>query len=117
MDGNSSSTLTGLKYDKGKPRMWLLPFLSLYEIAKVLTFGAEKYAANSWQEVDNATERYTNALLRHLTSIQQGEIYDEESGLLHWSHVGCNSLFLIWLTIKKEGNAPENPNPRRGNLP
>ncbi len=94
------------KKDMGKPRMWLLPFLSLYEIAKVLTFGADKYAANSWQNVENAMERYTNALLRHITSIQEGEIYDEESGLLHWSHVGCNALFLIWLTIKKEGNAP-----------
>mgnify|MGYP006921352461 CR=1 FL=1 len=96
----------GLKYDKGKPRMWLLPLLSLVEIARVLTFGAEKYAPNSWQNVENAVERYSNALLRHLASIQDGEIYDQESGLLHWSHVGCNALFLIWLTIKKENNAP-----------
>jgi len=92
---------TGMKYDGDKPRMWLLPFESLYEIAKVLTFGAKKYAAHSWQTVPNGEERYTNALLRHLTSIQQGEVRDIESGLLHWSHVGCNALFLIWFQLKK----------------
>ena len=97
--------MAGLKYDAGKPRMWLLPFLSLYEIAKVLTFGAEKYAPNSWQEVENGYERYMSALLRHIHSIQEGETHDAESGLLHISHVGCNALFLIWLTIKKEFNA------------
>lgn len=91
-----------MKYDSGKPRMWLLPFVSLYEIAKVLTFGAEKYAADSWKEVPNAEERYSNALLRHLTAIQAGEIRDSESGLLHWSHVGCNSLFLIYFAVMKE---------------
>ena len=96
--------MTGLKYDAGKPRMWLLPFISLYEIAKVLTFGAEKYAPNSWQTVENGEERYTNALLRHLTKIQEGEVRDEESGLLHWSHVGCNALFLIYFAVKKETN-------------
>ncbi len=98
--------MTGLKYDTGKPRMWLLPFIALVEIARVLTFGAEKYAANSWQTVENGVERYINALLRHVAAINDGEIYDPESGLLHWSHVGCNALFLIWLTIKKENNAP-----------
>ncbi len=96
--------MTGLKYDAGKPRMWLLPFISLYEIARVLTFGAQKYAANSWQTVENGEERYANALLRHLTLIQEGEVYDEESGLLHWSHVGCNALFLIFFAKKKENN-------------
>ena len=96
--------MTGLKYDKGKPRMWLLPFLSLYEIAKVLTFGAEKYAPNSWQTVENGQERYSNALLRHLTEIQeQGNTSrDPESGLLHWSHVGCNALFLIYFAVKED---------------
>lgn len=94
--------MTGLKYDEGKPRMWLLPFASLVEIARVLTFGAQKYAPNSWQGVENGYERYMNALLRHIASIQEGEVYDQESGLLHMSHVGCNALFLIWFTIKKE---------------
>lgn len=102
--------MTGLKYDAGKPRMWLLPFIALYEIARVLTFGANKYAPNSWQTVENGEERYANALLRHLTKIQEGEIYDEESGLLHWSHVGCNSLFLIYFAVKKENN-DKNPSP------
>lgn len=92
------------KKDAGKPRMWLLPFVSLYEIAKVLTFGAKKYAAHSWQTVPDGEERYANALMRHLTSINEGEIYDKESGLLHIAHVGCNALFLIWFAVQRESN-------------
>ena len=42
-----------MKYDKGKVRMELLPFDCLTEMAKVLTFGAEKYRENSWQTVKN----------------------------------------------------------------
>lgn len=99
-----------MKFDAGKPRMWLLPFVSLYEIARVLTFGAKKYAAHSWQTVPDGEERYTNALLRHLTSIQEGETHDKESGLLHWSHVGCNALFMIWFALRKEQNAAKDIN-------
>lgn len=99
--------MVGLKYDEGKPRMWLLPFQALVEVARVLTFGAFKYVPNSWQEVENAEERYANALLRHIASIQAGETYDSESGLLHWSHVGCNALFLIWFALQKENNGKD----------
>jgi hypothetical protein len=94
----------GMKYDEGKARMWLLPFESLHEVARVLTFGAKKYAAHSWQTVPDGEERYTNAMLRHMVAIQAGEVYDPESGLLHWAHVACNALFLLWFAVKKELN-------------
>ena len=35
----------GIKHDAEKPRMDLLPFEALEEVAKVLTFGAERDAA------------------------------------------------------------------------
>ena len=85
----------GKKFDSGKLRLDLLPFDALEEVAKVLMYGAEKYGAHNWREVDNAKERYTSALLRHLSAIMQGEEVDPESGLKHIAHLACNALFLV----------------------
>lgn len=89
------------KADTGKPQMNLLfeQFAEeLHDVAKILTFGAEKYPMHdgkSWQYVPNAEKRYIDAMYRHLTAIHQGEVNDPESGLSHWAHVMCNMLFLF----------------------
>lgn len=87
----------GLKFDGGKPRFTLLyggmP-KALAGVAAVLTFGAKKYAAHSWKQVENNTERYRDALYRHLNALESGELIDPESGLPHWDHICCNALFL-----------------------
>lgn len=90
-----------IKYDGDKPNMALLPFVCLYEVAKVLAFGAEKYAPWGWTEIPNGEERCTSALLRHYTEIQKGNLYDEESGLLHSSHIACNALFILYFHLKR----------------
>lgn len=92
----------GIKHDADKPRMDLLPFNALEEVAKVLTFGAEKYAENGWQKVDHAESRYRAALLRHYCADQRGEKYDKESGLLHAAHMATNAIFILWFEIQKE---------------
>lgn len=98
--------MSGLKYDGGKPRWTLLTrgcALALQGVVAVLTFGANKYAADSWQDVPNAEERYRDALYRHLAAIEQyGPLsVDPESGLLHWYHVACNALFLATFASKR----------------
>ena len=92
---SSDNKELGLKYDHGKPRYDLLPPVAIDELAKILTFGAEKYAPNSWQKVEHAKERYTAALLRHLYAWLGGEYFDPESGLPHLYHVGANLMFLL----------------------
>lgn len=83
----------GKKYDQGKPRMDLLDADALEGLAQVLTFGAEKYAANNWREgISNS--RLVAALLRHVFAILRGEYVDPESGLAHINHVGCCWMFL-----------------------
>ena len=84
----------GKKYDEGKPMMGLLPFKSLAEVSKVLTFGAKKYAAHNWKKVE--PERYLDAALRHLGDYLEGEDDDSESGLSHLAHAGCCVLFALW---------------------
>ena len=44
--------MTGLKFDSEKPRMDLLPPKAIFEVAKVLGFGAEKYGPENWRLLD-----------------------------------------------------------------
>jgi hypothetical protein len=98
----------GMKFDGGKSRFSLLRFgcaRAMAGVAKVLTFGAAKYAAHSWREVDEGIDRYWSAMERHMNEIAINglEARDEESGLLHIDHVNCNGLFLSELIRKQHG--------------
>ena len=84
------------KYDEDKVRMDLVPLECIESIAKVLTYGADKYEENSWQELPDFWKRYKAALLRHLTAIDKGELIDKESGLYHIDQVLTNAMFLSW---------------------
>lgn len=92
----------GMKFDQEKPRYDLLPPAAIDELAKILTFGAEKYAPNSWQQVENGLERYRAALLRHTFAIQAGEFLDSESGLPHSAHAMCCAAFIVELERARE---------------
>jgi len=113
----------GRKYDKGKLEWFkapwllfekivesvmkhpeykwdLLPFEPLENLVEILTYGAEKYEANNWQNVE--PHRYFSALIRHLIDdFIRGEDNDQESGLLHSSHASCNSMFLDWIKTQE----------------
>jgi hypothetical protein len=82
-----------LKYDGEKPRMDLLDAEWLIETAKVLTFGARKYAPNRWRD-GIAQSRVFAALLRHLFAWLKGEDLDAETGLHHLAHASCELMFL-----------------------
>lgn len=83
----------GLKFDQGKPRMDLLDAEFLEGVAKVLTFGAQKYAAHNWRNGIQFS-RLIAAAYRHLGAINRGEDVDPETGLLHAYHLGCCIMFL-----------------------
>lgn len=85
-----------------KPRMELVDMEFVEGIAKVLTFGAIKYGENSWQNVPDAWNKYIGALLRHVAAIQRGEMIDEESGMPHLWHIGCNAMFLYYFIKIKQ---------------
>lgn len=86
--------LTGVKHDGDKPRMDLLPTVPLVEIAKVLTFGAKKYAAHNWRGGIEYS-RLIGSAYRHLSAFNDGEDLDPESGLPHLAHLGCCVVFLL----------------------
>lgn len=95
----------GAKYDDGK--LLFRPLtrglaLPLRLVAAVLTYGARKYAEDSWQQVPDGYKRYEDALDRHLNAWKAREDFDPESGLLHLGHIACNALFLCHFAIQRE---------------
>lgn len=83
----------GTKYDQDKPGVHLLDPLALEGIARVLDFGARKYAAHNWRG-GISYSRLIGAALRHTFAILRGEDVDPESGLPHVDHLGCCWMFL-----------------------
>jgi hypothetical protein len=64
-------------------------------VAKVLTFGAEKYDIDNWKHVSNGEYRYRNAALRHINDYVKGEKTDPESGCNHLAHAICCLMFIL----------------------
>jgi len=97
-------TEKGRKYDSEKPQLYLLPPKSLYEVGKVLTFGAEKYDPHNWRKVENLQNRYSSAAMRHILAHIDGEDLDEETGLSHLAHAICCLMFKLEdeLIVKSE---------------
>ena len=95
----------GLKYDDGKLQYGLIPPIATKSLAQVLTFGAAKYAPNSWQTVQDGERRYLDALYRHLEAYRTGESTDSESGLSHLAHAITNVAFLLHFEQEKATNA------------
>lgn len=107
----------GMKFDGGKPRFSLLRFgcaRALLGIAKVLTFGARKYAAHSWREVPEGIDRYWSSYERHMNRIaiygldsrdlnENGEVDEHHSGELDIDHANTNGLFIAELIRKQYG--------------
>lgn len=106
--------MEGKKYDGEKPRMYLLPPKALTEVAKVLTFGANKYDEHNWKKLDNLQNRYTGAALRHIFAHMDGEELDPETGLDHLAHALCCLLFKLEAKLQ-DGKSKEErlrePNP------
>jgi hypothetical protein len=80
--------------ESAKPRLDLVPYAAVSQIAEVLTFGAAKYGDNNWCR-GARWGRYFAALQRHVTAWWGGEELDPETGKPHLAHAGCCLLFLM----------------------
>lgn len=85
--------MEGKKNDQGKNRLELLPVLALEGLARVLTFGAQKYDDWNWAK-GMKWSRLQGAALRHIFAFIRGENDDPESGLPHLDHAQCCISFL-----------------------
>lgn len=111
-----SASAPGSKLDAGKTRVALVlggfP-LALMEVAKVGTFGANKYTARGWETVPNAIERYDDASGRHMLKEQAGELTDPDSNLMHRAHRAWNELAVLELILREQAaKVPMAPIPK-----
>ena len=84
----------GKKNDSEKVRLELISPRATFELGKVLTFGARKYAAHNWRK-GIAWSRIIGAIKRHVESFNAGEDNDPETGLSHIAHAMCECMFLL----------------------
>jgi Domain of unknown function (DUF5664) len=100
----------GTKYDSGKSRYDLIPPEALEEVAKVLTFGATKYAPENWRKVPDAMNRYFASSQRHIWQFKRGEKYDNEQGGSNCHHLACaitGLMFMLELELLAEKHTQE----------
>lgn len=96
--------MEGRKDDQGKARFELIPPELLFAVARVLTFGAEKYSDRNW-ESGMSWGRVFGATMRHLWAWWGGQgpttksflfgDFDHETGFSHLWHAACCITFLI----------------------
>jgi len=96
------TTEKGIKHDDNKPQFRLIPQMALLEAAKVMTFGAKKYAPNNWMLVKDGHDRYIDAALRHINAHLTGEVVDPESELPHLSHAVCSLMMAQHFHLEKK---------------
>ena len=80
------------------------PVLLKNGFANVLHYGAIKYGWDNWDKLEDASNRYWKAFLRHFNEfLIDKDSLDNESGLLHYYHAYANLHFLILLSEKQTG--------------
>jgi hypothetical protein len=82
-----------IKHDTGKCRVSLVDPDFTLGVGAILTFGAQKYAANNWKLMTEL-ERCKDAAYRHFLAYMSGELLDPESNLPHLDHLATNIMFL-----------------------
>ena len=101
--------MDGIKHDSKKPKMNLLPPKAIVEVAKVLTFGAQKYGPENWKELEDLQNRYLAGALRHIFAHMDGEQLDPETGLSHMAHALCCLLFKLEIELENAKIEEERP--------
>jgi hypothetical protein len=83
------------RYNDDKPKLSMVLEMpnAVEGVARVLEYGARKYARNNYKKGMPWTE-VADSLLRHLTAFLEGGDDDPESGLPHVDHLLCNAMFL-----------------------
>lgn len=98
-----------IKFDGGKAPVYrgAISYFprAIKAVATVSEFGANKYAWKGWENVPDGYNRYSDAMVRHLTYEGEGEVLDPDSGLLHAAHSAWNAMARLELLLKERGLA------------
>jgi len=82
------------RFDEGKLRYELIPSYALEQLAKVYTYGAQKYDKDNWRKGLHWLQTI-GSLLRHVYAWKKGETLDQESNCHHLSMAVWNCFSLM----------------------
>lgn len=103
---------TGKKYDSGKSMVGTLCRVfprALLAVGKCIEFGTHKYPQpDNWKLVEGAFTRYQDSLMRHYTKFLAGQERDNETNLLHLSHMAWNCLAILELYLMEHKDEYDN---------
>jgi len=91
----------------GKPPLHLIAPDFLVAVARVLAYGARKYAAWNWARGKELSRDY-GAALRHMTAWWGGEDLDPESGLPHLAHAATD-IMIVYVTYLRGSGKDDRP--------
>lgn len=98
----------GAKLDAGKTEFGLIMQgmpRALRQVARVATYGANKYTRDGWLSVPDGPRRYTDAMYRHLNAEACGELHDPDTQLEHAAHAAWNALARLELLLREQGTS------------
>lgn len=87
-----------------------VPRSELVGVARVLAFGAAKYAERNWEQGIRYSRIFA-AACRHAEAWAAGDAIDRESGELHSSHFWCNVMFLATFAARGRDDLDDRPAP------
>lgn len=97
-----------IKYDGGKPGVWrgVINYFprALWAVGEISTFGADKYAWDGWEGVEDGFARYRDAQFRHALKAAMGEEIDPDSQLEHLAHEAWGALATLELYLREKAN-------------
>ena len=96
------------KFDTGKLRYDLIPGYPIEELAKVYTYGVQKYTIDNYLK-GMEWRKIIGAIFRHLWQWTRGQVIDEESGCHHLAHVLWNICTLMVYENENIGIDDRNP--------
>ena len=102
------STPHGKRNDTGKPKLHLLSYEALEEVAHVLEYGAEKYGDFNWRKGIKYT-RNLNSALRHVFQFLSNAGQDPDTNRSHLAHAICNLMFVLEDDVQADYNGMTSP--------
>ena len=95
---NSSDSIKAKKEHKvngiSKPKFSLMPQKALLEVAKVFTYGEDKYEAFNYSKGENTTV-YIDAAMRHINAFLCNEDIDNETKTNHLANAAADLLMTL----------------------
>lgn len=86
---------TAGRFSAGKMRHDLIAPWALNELAKVYTYGCQKYDDDNWWKGLKWKKDVFGCILRHVWRWFRGERFDDESGVHHLAHAAWNCFTLM----------------------